>query len=174
MSQFIVYRVGKQKFAVSISSTSRIINLDGVTPVPDSTDFMMGVMEIEGDILPIIDLSKRFYDRPLTNPDEAQVLVLLWQDEEIGLAVDEVINIVDFEASQIDEQIEKFTKIGTNRELSPIKSFIRTDEGIILELNLDLFAEENKLLDMSDLIDLEELNEFNPSSNAAEVTAENE
>lgn len=172
MSQFIVYRVGKQRFAVSISSTSRIINLEGVTPVPDSTDFMMGVMEIEGQILPIIDLSKRFYNTELTNPEEAQVLVLLWNEEEIGLAVDEVINIVEFEESQIDEQTDKFTKIGSNRELSPIKSFIRTKEGIILELNLDLFAEENKLLDMSDLLDLEEIKESNPAKNSEEATAE--
>lgn len=172
MSQFIVYRVGKQRFAVSISSTSRIINLEGVTPVPDSTDFMMGVMEIEGQILPIIDLSKRFYNTELTDPEEAQVLVLLWNEEEIGLAVDEVINIVEFEESQIDEQTDKFTKIGSNRELSPIKSFIRTKEGIILELNLDLFAEENKLLDMSDLLDLEEIKESNPAKNSEEATAE--
>ena len=145
---------------------------EGVTPVPDSKDFMMGVMEIEGQILPIIDLSKRFYNTELTNPEEAQVLVLLWNEEEIGLAVDEVINIVEFEESQIDEQTDKFTKIGSNRELSPIKSFIRTKEGIILELNLDLFAEENKLLDMSDLLDLEEIKESNPAKNSEEATAE--
>ncbi|MDN6194976.1 MAG: chemotaxis protein CheW [Atopostipes suicloacalis] len=135
MSQFIVYRVGKQKFAVSISSTSRIIALESVTAVPDSTDFMMGVMETEGDVLPIIDLSQRFYDIELKDTKNAQVVVILWNNEEIGLAVDEVINIVDFEENQIDFETEKYTKIGSNRELSPIQSFIRTEEGIILELN---------------------------------------
>lgn len=173
MSQFIVYRAGKQKFAVSISTTSRIITLEGVTPVPDSTDFMMGVMEIEGDILPIIDLSKRFYGETLEDPKSAQVLVVLWEEKELGLAVDEVINIVDFEDSQIDLQTEKFTEIGTNRALSPIKSFIRTDEGIILELNLDLFAEENKLLDLSDMLDLEEIEESEQSEDSEETTTEN-
>lgn len=159
MSQFIVYRVGKQKFAVSISSTSRIIALESVTAVPDSTDFMMGVMETEGDVLPIIDLSQRFYDIELKDTKNAQVVVILWNNEEIGLAVHEVINIVDFEENQIDFETEKYTKIGSNRELSPIQSFIRTEEGIILELNLDLFAEENKLLNMKDILDVEEIEE---------------
>lgn len=167
MSQFIVYRVGKQKFAVSISSTSRIIALEGVTAVPDSTEFMMGVMEIEGEILPIIDLSKRFYNKELKDTDEAQVLVILWKDREIGLAVDEVINIVNFEEDQIDRKTEKYTKLGTNRELSPIQSFIRTEEGIILELNLELFSEENKMLNMKDILDIEEINEADKAEDSA-------
>lgn len=166
MSQFIVYRVGKQKFAISISSTSRIIALEGVTAVPDSADFMMGVMEIEGEILPIVDLSKRFYDEKLHDSENAQVLVILWKDKEIGLAVDEVINIVDFKDSQIDTETDKYTKLGNNREISPIQSFIRTEEGILLELNLDLFAEENKLLDMSELLDLEEIDKSTVEDNS--------
>lgn len=165
MNQYIVYRVGKQKFAISISSTSKIIALEGVTPVPDSTDFMMGVMEIEGEILPIIDLSKRFYNKEFQNLENAQVLIILWNGEEIGLAVNEVISLVNFEENQIDSQIEKYIEIGNNRELSPIQSFIRTDEGIVLELNLDLFAEENKLLDMNEALSLEEIEKSNTKKN---------
>lgn len=156
MSQFIVYRVSKQKFAISISATSRIIALEGVTPIPESSDHMMGIMEIENEILPIIDLSKRFYDKGLEDVESAQVLVVLWRDKEIGFAVDEVLNIVNFEKNQIDKDIEKFTKIGESREKSPVKSFIRTDDEIILELDLDLFLENKDYGEMAEILDLEE------------------
>lgn len=155
MSQFIVYRVSNQKFAISISATSRIIALEGVTPVPESSDHMMGVMEIENEILPIIDVSKRFYNRELEDINSAQVLVVLWRDKEIGLAVDEVLNIVNFEENQIDKKIEKFTKIGENRENSPIQSFVRTDQEIILELDLDLFLENKGYGEITELLDSE-------------------
>lgn len=157
MSQFIVYRVSNQKFAISISATSRIIALEGVTHVPESSDHMMGVMEIENEILPIIDVSKRFYNRELEDVDSAQVLVVLWHGKEIGLAVDDVLNIVNFEKNQIDKEVEKFTKIGENRENSPIQSFIRTEEEIILELDLDLFLENKEYGEISELLDLENI-----------------
>lgn len=155
MSQFIVYRVSKQKFAVPIATTSRIIALEGVTQVPESSDYMMGVMEIEDEILPIIDVSKRFYNLDLEDLDSAQVLVVLWRGKEIGLAVDDVLNIVNFEENQIDKQVEKFTKIGEVRENSPILSFIRIDEEIILELDLDMFLENKNYGEIADLLDLE-------------------
>lgn len=156
MSQYIVYRVSKQKFAVPIATTSRIIALEGVTEVPESTDYMMGVMENEDEILPIIDLSKRFYNQELENLDSAQVLVVFWRGKEIGLAVDEVLNIVSFEKKQIDTEVEKFTKIGEVRENSPIQSFIRTDDEIILELDLDLFLENKNYREMVELLKLDE------------------
>lgn len=155
MSQFIVYRVSKQKFAIPIATTSRIIALEGVTQVPESSDYMMGVMEIEDEILPIIDVSKRFYNQDLEDIESAQVLVVLWRDKEIGLAVDDVLNIVNFEKDQIDKQVEKFTKIGKTRENSPILSFIRTDEEIILELDLDMFLENKNYREIAELLELE-------------------
>lgn len=165
MSQFIVYRVSNQKFAISISATSRIIALEGVTSIPESSDHMMGIMEIENEILPIIDLSKRFYDKGLENAESAQVLVILWGDKEIGFAVDEVLNIVNFEKNQIDTEVEKFTKIGESREHSPVKSFIRTDDEIILELDLDLFLENKDYGEMAELLEVDS----NDSEDDAEV-----
>lgn len=165
MSQFIVYRVSKQKFAISISSTSRIIALEGVTAIPESSDHMMGVMEIENEILPIIDLSKRFYNKGLEDVESAQVLVVLWRGKEIGFAVDEVLNIVNFDKDQIDMEVEKFTKIGESRENSPVKSFIRTDDEIILELDLDLFLENKDYGEMADLLEIEENEDVKDSVN---------
>lgn len=157
MSQFIVYRVSNQKFAISISATSRIIALEGVTPIPESSDHMMGIMEIENEILPIIDLSKRFYDKGLEDAESAQVLVVLWRGKEIGFAVDDVLNIVNFEKDQIDTEVEKFTKIGESREHSPVKSFIRTDDEIILELDLDLFLENKDYGEMVELLEADSI-----------------
>lgn len=160
MSQYIVYRVSKQKFAVPIATTSRIIALEGVTQVPESSEYMMGVMEIENEILPIIDVSKRFYNLDLEDIASAQVLVVLWRGKEIGLAVDEVLNIVNFEKNQIDKDVEKFTKIGKVRENSPILSFIRTDDEIILELDLDLFLENKNYGEIAELLDLDDLEDI--------------
>lgn len=166
MKQFIIYRVANQRFAISISLTSKIIALDSITSVPESSEYIMGVAEVEGEILPILDLSKRFFKKELENIQDAQILVILWEGKEIGLAVDEVLGITDYEESQIDTDIEKITKLGVSHNTTPISSFIRTKEGIVLELNMDQFMRNANSLEISNLLEMD-------GAETKDVSAEN-
>src|SRR5699024_6780306 len=141
MSQYIVCRVSKQLFTVSILSTNRIIPLTDITPVPDTSEYIMGIMEAEGEILPVVDLSQRFFNEPIEGENAAQVIIVYWKSKEIGLAVNEVLTIRDFDESQIDNQLEKITTLNQYSDYTPIKSFIQSDEGLILEVDI------NNLLD---------------------------
>ena len=134
MEQFIVFRVLNQKFAVSILSTSRIIPLSEITPVPDTADYIMGVIENEKQVLPIIDLPKRFFNQKLEQTEQTQVIIMYWNDLEVGIVVDEVVQITQFEESQIDTKLEKITALENATEVTPIKSFIQSEEGILLEI----------------------------------------
>ncbi len=153
MEQYIIFRVLNQNFAVSILSISRIIPLSEITPVPDTADYIMGVMESEKQVVPIIDLSKRFFNQSLTQTDQTQVILMYWNDLEIGVTVDEVVQITHFGEEQVDSQLEKITALEDAAEVTPIKSFIRSEEGIILEVSAsDLFDMKGTLM-IQDLIE---------------------
>lgn len=153
MSQYIVCRVSKQFFTVSILSTNRIIPLADITPVPDTTEYIMGVMEAEGEVLPVIDLSQRFFNVPIEGESAAQVIIVYWKGKEVGIAVNEVLTIRDFDQSQIDNQLEKITTLNQRSDYTPIKSFIQSEEGLILELNIDNLFEINGTLEIQELVD---------------------
>lgn len=151
MSQYIVFRVAQQKFAISILSTSRIVPLEDITPVPDTADYIMGVMESEQQVLPVIDLPNRFFGRKIEDTDTTQLIVVYWNDQEVGIAVDEVIEITAFNEDQIDRELEKITALDHASEVTPIDGFIKTDAGILLELNI------NELFDMEGSLQIQEL-----------------
>lgn len=151
MSQYIVFRTGQQEFAVSILATSRIMPLTAVTPFPDTADYIMGVMESEQQVLPVIDLPNRFFNGKLENKQTTQVIVVYWNEQEVGIAVDEVVAITNFTEEQMDRDLEKITSLDKASEVTPIDSFIRTEEGIILELNV------NELFDMEGSLQIQEL-----------------
>lgn len=151
MEQFIVFRVLNQKFAVSILSTSRIIPLSEITPVPDTADYIMGVIENEKQVLPIIDLPKRFFNQKLEQTEQTQVIIMYWNDLEVGIVVDEVVQITQFEESQIDPKLEKITALENATEVTPIKSFIQSEEGILLEIAT------NDIFDMKGTLMIQEL-----------------
>lgn len=153
MEQYIVFRVTNQYFTIPILITNRIIALENVTHIPDTVDYIMGIIESESEVLPVIDLSKRFFDRSLEDRESAQVLIVYWKDKKIGLVVDEVLTIRTYDSSQIDYQLDKITTLNQDKKNTPIKSFIRTDEGLILELDIENLFELNSTVQIQALFD---------------------
>lgn len=156
MNQFIVCRVGEQYFTIPILSTDRIIAFENVTEVPDTADYICGIIAAEDEILPIIDLSKRFYDQPLKEIETAQILIVYWRDKHIGLAVDEVIGIKEYDETQIDNDLSKVTTFNNDNKKSPLKSFIRTEERLLLELDIDNLFEMTDVKEIQALFDIKD------------------
>lgn len=153
MSQYIVCRVSNQYFTVSILSTNRIIPLTTITHVPDTSNYIMGIMETEGEVLPVIDLSQRFFDKPIEEETAAQVIIVYWKGKEVGVAVNEVLTIREFDESQIDYRLDKITTLNKTSDYTPIKSFIRSEEGLILELDIDNLFEMTGTLEIQEIVD---------------------
>ena len=151
MQQYIVFKVLEQKFALSIHAISRIVPLSSITPVPDTADSIMGVMESEEQVIPVIDLAKRFFDKHFEKTMHTQVIIVYWNDLQIGIIVDEIIEITQFSEEQIDRELEKITALEEPKEVTPIKSFIRTDDEIVLEVS------QNELFDMKGTLMIQEL-----------------
>ena len=151
MQQYIVFKVLEQKFALSIHAISRIVPLSSITPVPDTADSIMGVMESEEQVIPVIDLTKRFFDKRFEETMHTQVIIVYWNDLQIGIIVDEIIEIIQFSEEQIDRELEKITALEEPKEVTPIKSFIRTDDEIVLEVS------QNELFDMKGTLMIQEL-----------------
>lgn len=151
MEQQIVFRIAKQHFAVSILTTDRIIQLSDVTKMPDTSSYIMGVMNVEGTVLPIIDLPNRLYGQSLENKEEAQVLVVEWNEERIGLAVDEVLSVQSYDSAQVDEDPEKVSAI--DHSISPIQMFIKTEDGIVLGLDIERLITENGTMELQQLME---------------------
>lgn len=151
MQQYIVFKVLEQKFALSIQAISRIVPLSGITPVPDTADSIMGVMESEEQVIPVIDLAKRFFDKRFEETTHTQVVIAYWNDLQIGIIVDEIVEITQFSEEQIDQNLEKITSLEDPKEVTPIKSFIRTEDEIVLEVS------QNELFDMKGTLMIQEL-----------------
>lgn len=151
MSQYIVCRVSNQFFALSILETNRIIPLEQITKIPDTPSYLMGVMESEGEVLPIVDLSNRFFNQEITNESTAQIIIVYWRGKEVGVAVNEVQNITSFSETQIDRNLEKVTSLNHENQYTAIKSIIQGEDGLILEIDPE------NLFDMTGTLEIEGL-----------------
>ena len=102
--QLAVFRVGEQTYAIDIMRVKEVINPQPVTPVPRAPATLEGVIELRGQILPVVDLRKRF-DRPASPLTSASKVILVrlppGGSSFVGLIVDGVREVVRLPRDEI-------------------------------------------------------------------------
>lgn len=98
--QFVVFRIGGQEFAVSILQVERILRYETPAALPNSPDFLEGVVPYGGGVVPLVDLRKRLGVDPELK-EETRVMVLRLDDQGVGVVVDLVREVLRVDARTI-------------------------------------------------------------------------
>ena len=104
--KFLTFQLSGQTFAIEISCVKEILNGCGsISPVPEFPEYGKGVINLRGDIVPIIDMRVRFNLPPMAETDKICIIVTeskgSAKSEYLGYVVDTVCAVVDFDTSQI-------------------------------------------------------------------------
>ena len=94
LRELISFRVGEQRYCVDIMDVREIRGWTPATPLPHAPEFMRGVINLRGAVLPIIDLAARFRLGPSTPTSRHVVIVVAIDDKLVGLLVDAVCDIL--------------------------------------------------------------------------------
>lgn len=158
MEKQILFRLGEQFFSIPISDTDKIIRIEKYAIVPDVSSYIIGVQEVEGKVIPLVDLSKRFYQKSLEDTKQADVIVVNWKEERIGLVVDEVTAVKTVEKQEVKEKREQDTDI-EGLSVTYIQAFFQTNQGIIPILNVHTLFSEKKADEIRQLLEIEGVKE---------------
>lgn len=136
----LVFNLNGEFYATDIMEVERILGYEQTTVLPDSPDFVEGVINYEGNILPIISLSKRF-NLPSPKKQDSKVIVVKQGKTKIGMIVDVVSEVRDVKLSNIENPPEIAAPISRRY----IKGLIKIDKKIIIFLNLgSILTDEEK------------------------------
>lgn len=148
MEQFIVFINNNQKFAVYVSRIHKIIEFQQPKRLPDSSKYFLGVIKYNESILPVIDLSKRLYNIVTEQTVDTKIIVVSWKDKEIGLVVDDIIGIRNFTEEQFED-----AKLDVDIANEYISGFIKSEEDIIVNLDIDKIFNKEQEKEISSISD---------------------
>src|SRR5690554_1000317 len=144
--QLVLFRLGDEEFGVNILQAREIEKLDqGLTRVPKAPHFVEGVINLRGEIIPIVDLRKRF---GLTLPDlglDSRVIIVEIGDEAVGMLVDAVVEVLRVPVSAI-ESTPSITK-GVNSYY--LAGVAKIEERLIILLNLERALSQEEAAELS-------------------------
>lgn len=100
--QIVCFRVGTQEFGLNVFQVERILRYEAPARLPRAPEFLEGVLQYQGDPVPVIDLRKRFgVAAPLK--DETRTIVLDWESSRIGVVVDAVTEVLQVAAADVSQ-----------------------------------------------------------------------
>ena len=99
--QFMTFRCENEIYGVSIKYVNEIIGLSQITAIPETEDYIRGLINLRGKIIPVIDVRIRFGKQPLEYNDRTSVIVLDVNTTVIGIIVDGIDEVVAFAEDEI-------------------------------------------------------------------------
>lgn len=99
--QFVIFRLNEEKYALDINHVGGITECSDLTPVPDSEPYVRGLMNLRGQIMPIIDLKNRFGIAKGEKPED-RVIIVRTGEQELGFIVDDASQALTVDESDID------------------------------------------------------------------------
>ncbi len=106
MLQVIGFMIGKEEFAVPISNIQEIIKPIEYTRVPDTPDYVLGVINLRGNILPLIDLRIKFGLPKLKQNKDTRYIIIKHNDEVAGFVIDEITEAIRLKEADIESAPE--------------------------------------------------------------------
>ena len=101
IQQIVGFRIGKENFGVPIGIVHEIVRMMEITVVPDAPTFVEGVINLRGKIIPVVDLRKRFSEKP-EESRRNRILVAEIDGHQIGLVVDAASEVIKLNSDVIE------------------------------------------------------------------------
>ena len=145
-NQLLTFWLDKQMFGVSITNVAQIISMLPVTEMPETPEYVKGIINLRGNIIPIVDMRLRLSKPEAEYTDRTCIVITNVNDGQLGFIVDEVDAVLRISK----EQISNAPRIGdeyTNRYLNGIATIPSNDgsEKIVLWLNLGKILRQDEL-----------------------------
>ncbi|PLX88200.1 MAG: chemotaxis protein CheW [Desulfuromonas sp.] len=144
--EYLTFKLDNDEFAVDVLKTREIVDLRAVTKVPQSPEFMLGVINLRGSVVPVIDLRLKFgmAKGEVTQSTSIVVMDVLVNGETVvvGAMVDSVEEVMGLD----DSQIEPPPRIGTRLNTEFIRGMGKQDEQFLIILDIDRVFSTDELL----------------------------
>jgi purine-binding chemotaxis protein CheW len=143
--KFLTFALSNEEYGIEILKVREIMGLMEITPVPQTPDYMKGVINLRGKVIPIIDLRLKFAMPEVEHTKETCIIVAEVGTAQVGVIVDNVSEVTDIKGEDIEESPNFGQEIDTNF----IMGLGKTKKKIVILLDIErvLTIEELKMVE---------------------------
>jgi purine-binding chemotaxis protein CheW len=103
MTKVVVFHAGREEYALPIENVVSIEKLDNINPIPHLPPYVLGLVKVRNELIPVMDMSSILYNNPLNNEKGLFLLVVHTETLEVGLVVKEAKEILEVTDASITD-----------------------------------------------------------------------
>lgn len=146
--QFVTFQLGEELFGVKVARTREILNLTPITKIPQTPDYMLGVINLRGQVVPVIDMRLRLGMAAGRKTQDTCIIIveIAYEDEivVVGALADAVCEVLELNA----EDIEPTPRLGTRLDNRFIQGMGKVNEEFLILLDIDRIFNCDELISM--------------------------
>ncbi|MFT5722698.1 MAG: purine-binding chemotaxis protein CheW [Motiliproteus sp.] len=131
--QWATFLLAEELYGINVMQVKEVLRLTEIAPVPGALDYILGIINLRGNVITVIDTRALFGLAPREPSNDSRIIVIELDDQVIGMRVDSVAEVIYLRLSQI----ERTPSVGTDESSKFISGVSYHNDELIILLNLD-------------------------------------
>jgi purine-binding chemotaxis protein CheW len=145
MLQWVTFKLENETYGVNVMQVQEVLRYSDIAPVPGAPSYVLGIINLRGSVVTVIDTRSRFGLPPSDITDNTRVVIIESDKQVIGILVDSVAEVVYMKASEI----ELAPNVGTDESAKFIKGVCNREDELLILVDLDKLLSDEEWDDIA-------------------------
>ncbi len=145
--QWVTFRLEDETYGINVMQVQEVLRVSEIAPVPGAPDYVLGIINLRGNVVTVIDTRKRFGMPPGELDDNSRVVIIESQGQIFGILVDSVAEVVELRGSEIDVA----PNVGNEESSRYIQGVATVDSDLLILVDLNKLLTEEEWEEMASL-----------------------
>lgn len=140
--QYLTFKLIDETYGINVMQIREVLRYSEIAPVPGAPSYVMGIVNLRGNVVTVVDSRVRFGLPDATISDDTRIIIVEHDNEQVGLLVDAVQEVFYL----YQGEIEQSPSVGNDEAIMFIQGVYQKEDELVILLELDKFFESNDTL----------------------------
>ncbi|AEP30437.1 chemotaxis protein CheW [Brumicola nitratireducens] len=145
--QWVTYRLDEETYGINVMQVQEVLRYTEIAPVPGAPDYVLGIINLRGNVVTVIDTRSRFGLPPTDITDNTRIVIIESDEQVVGILVDSVAEVVYLRSSEIDST----PNVGTEESAKFIQGVSNRNGSLLILVDLNKLLSDEEWDEMSSL-----------------------
>ena len=138
--QWVTFKLENETYGVNVMQVQEVLRYTEIAPVPGAPDYVLGIINLRGNVVTVIDTRLKFGLMPAEITDNSRIIIIEAEKQVVGILVDSVAEVVYLKASEIDDA----PSVGTEESARFIQGVSNRKDDLLILVDLNKLLSDNE------------------------------
>ena len=145
--QWVTFRLDNEKYGIRVMQVQEVLRMTEIAPVPGAPDYVIGIINLRGNVVTVIDSRKRFGLSEAEADDSTRIVIIEAEKHVVGILVDSVAEVVDLRTTEIDAA----PNVGNDDSSKYIQGVSSRDKELLILVDVNKLLSDDEWDDVAEL-----------------------